>query len=148
MGIVADAVLEGGGHVFGVMPDFLATKEIAHAGLSEMKITKSMHERKEAMAARANGFVALPGGFGTFEEFFEVITWAQLGLHAKPCALLNVNGYYDALLRFIDHAVESRLLRAENRAMVLHASNAKSLLDVMQAYTAPKITKWISAERT
>jgi uncharacterized protein (TIGR00730 family) len=148
MGVVANAVLDGGGHVYGVMPDFLATKEIAHARLSEMKITKSMHERKEAMAARANGFVALPGGFGTFEEFFEVITWAQLGLHAKPCALLNVNGYYDALLRFIDHAVESRFLRAENRAMVLHASNAKALLDVMQAYTAPKITKWISPGRT
>jgi len=148
MGIVADTVLDAGGHVYGVMPEFLATKEIAHARLSEMKITKSMHERKDAMAARANGFIALPGGFGTFEEFFEVITWAQLGLHSKPCALLNVKGYYDSLLRFIDHAVENQLLRAENRAMVLHASDARSLLDRMQAYTAPTITKWINADRT
>jgi len=148
MGVVADTVLDGGGHVYGVMPDFLATKEIAHARLSELKITKSMHERKDAMATRAHGFVALPGGFGTFEEFFEVLTWAQLGLHSKPCALLNVKGYYDSLLQFLDHAVESRLLRAENRRMVLVAPTARELLDVMQAYTAPAITKWISAERT
>jgi uncharacterized protein (TIGR00730 family) len=132
MGLVANTVLERGGHVYGVLPDFLAAREIAHAGLSELKITTSMHERKDAMASRANGFIALPGGFGTFEEFFEVITWRQLGLHAKPCGLLNVNGYYDALLKFLDHAVASQLLRAENRAMVWVGATPGELLDQME----------------
>ena len=148
MGIVADAVLKAGGRVVGVMPQFLATKEIAHTGLSQLKITASMHERKEAMAELANGFIALPGGFGTVEEFFEVLTWAQLGLHAKPCALLNVSGYYDSLLSFLDTAVAERLLRPENRSLVLEASDPNALLDQMQAYTAPAITKWISIDRT
>jgi uncharacterized protein (TIGR00730 family) len=148
MGIVADTVLAAGGRVVGVMPDFLATKEIAHAGLSELKITTSMHERKAAMATLADGFIALPGGFGTLEEFFEAITWAQLGLHAKPCALLNVNGYYDSLLSFLDTAVTKRLLKPENREMVLVASDADSVLEQMQRYTATATTKWISIERT
>lgn len=148
MGRVADAVLSAGGRVVGVMPDFLAAKEIAHSGLTELKITTSMHERKDAMASLADGFIALPGGFGTLEEFFEVLTWAQLGLHAKPCGLLNVNGYYDSLLRFLDTTVERRLLRAENREMVLVSPNASGLLDQMQAYTAPAITKWIDTTRT
>jgi uncharacterized protein (TIGR00730 family) len=148
MGIVADTVLAAGGHVFGVMPDFLGTKEIVHTGLPELKITTSMHERKNAMAERAHGFVALPGGFGTIEEFFEAITWAQLGLHAKPCGLLNVNGYYDSLLAFLDHATAQRLLHEENRAMVITASDPRDLLDRMQAYTAPQRAKWMSTERT
>jgi uncharacterized protein (TIGR00730 family) len=148
MGIVADTVIARGGHVFGVMPDFLAGKEIVHSGLPELKITSSMHERKTAMAERASGFIALPGGFGTIEEFFEAITWAQLGLHRKPCGLLNVNGYYDSLLTFLDHAVSSQLLRAQNREMVLAASDPATLLDMMQAYDAPHVPKWISTERT
>jgi uncharacterized protein (TIGR00730 family) len=148
MGIVADTVIAAGGHVFGVMPDFLATKEIVHTGLPELKITSSMHERKNAMAERAQGFIALPGGFGTIEEYFEAITWGQLGLHAKPCGLLNVNGYYDSLLAFLDHAVARQLLRAENRDMVISASHPGELLDKMQAYTAPQTAKWISTERT
>ena len=148
MGIVADAVLAGGGRVVGVMPEFLATKEIAHTGLSELKITASMHERKQAMAALADGFIALPGGFGTLEEFFEMITWAQLGLHAKPCALLNVNGYYDSLLGFLDTAVAKKLLRPENRAMVLVSAEPLALLDQMQSYAAPAVPKWLSPERT
>jgi uncharacterized protein (TIGR00730 family) len=148
MGIVADTVLAAGGHVFGVMPDFLATKEIAHTDLPELKITTSMHERKNLMAERAHGFVALPGGFGTIEEYFEAITWAQLGLHSKPCGLLNVNGYYDSLLAFLDHAVSRQLLRQENRDMVIAASDPRHLLDRMQAYTAPLAAKWISTERT
>jgi uncharacterized protein (TIGR00730 family) len=131
-----------------VMPDFLVAKEIAHRGLTELKITQSMHERKEAMAAVADGFIALPGGFGTLEEFFEVITWGQLALHAKPCGLLNVNGYYDDLLRFLDTAVERRLLRVENRRMVLVAPTAHGLLDLMESYAAPTDTKWIDAART
>jgi uncharacterized protein (TIGR00730 family) len=148
MGMVADTVIAAGGHVFGVMPDFLATKEIVHTGLQELKITASMHERKNAMAERAHGFIALPGGFGTIEEYFEAITWAQLGLHAKPCGLLNVNGYYDSLLAFLNHAVSRQLLRAENFDMVISASSPGALLDRMQAYTAPQTAKWISTERT
>jgi uncharacterized protein (TIGR00730 family) len=148
MGRVADTVLSAGGQVIGVMPDFLAAQEIAHRGLTELKITSSMHERKDMMASLAEGFIALPGGFGTLEEFFEVITWAQLGLHTKPCGLLNVNGYYDSLLRFLDTAVENRLLRRENREMVLVAPTADALLDRMQAYAAPAITKWIDTSRT
>jgi uncharacterized protein (TIGR00730 family) len=130
------------------MPDFLIAKEIGHPALTELRITTSMHERKDLMASLANGFIALPGGFGTLEEFFEVVTWAQLGLHAKPCGLLNVNGYYDFLLRFLDTAVERRLLRVENREMVLVAPDADSLLDRMEAYTATAVTKWIDTSRT
>jgi uncharacterized protein (TIGR00730 family) len=148
MGRIADTVLSASGRVVGVIPDFLLTKEIAHTALTELKITTSMHERKDAMASLADGFIALPGGFGTLEEFFEVITWAQLGLHAKPCGLLNVNGYYDSLLRFLDTAVERQLLRAENREMILTASTAYSLLDRMEAYAAPAVTKWIDTTRT
>jgi uncharacterized protein (TIGR00730 family) len=148
MGIVADTVLAAGGRVVGVMPSFLATKEIAHAGLSELKITASMHERKQAMAELADGFIALPGGFGTLEEFFEVITWTQLGLHTKPCALLNVNGYYDSLLRFLDTAVSKSLLKAESRAMVLVSADPLELLDQMQRYRAPAVPRWISIDRT
>jgi uncharacterized protein (TIGR00730 family) len=148
MGRVADTVLSAGGQVIGVMPDFLVAHEIAHRSLTELKVTTSMHERKDMMASLSDGFIALPGGFGTLEEFFEVITWAQLGLHTKPCALLNVNGYYDSLLRFLDTAVESRLLRQENRDMVLVAPNAEALLDRMQAYAPPAITKWLDTTRT
>jgi uncharacterized protein (TIGR00730 family) len=148
MGVLANTVLEAGGRVVGVMPDFLATKEIAHTGLSQLQLTTSMHERKDSMASLAQGFIALPGGFGTIEEFFEVLTWAQLGLHAKPCALLNVNGYYDSLLAFLDTAVARRLLHPENRSMVIVASDVGSLLDQMQAYTVPAVTKWIATERT
>jgi uncharacterized protein (TIGR00730 family) len=148
MGRVADAVLAGGGPVVGVMPDFLEVREIAHRGLTELQITRSMHERKDAMASRADGFIALPGGFGTLEEFFEVITWAQLRLHAKPCGLLNVNGYYDSLLQFLDTAVARGLLGARNREMVLVASTAAGLLDRMEAYIGTSATEWVDTSRT
>lgn len=148
MGRLADATLAAGGRVVGVMPDFLIAKEIGHPGLTELKITTSMHERKDVMASLSDGFIAMPGGFGTLEEFFEIITWSQLGLHAKPCGLLNVNGYYDFLLRFLDTAVERRLLRPENRDMVLVAPDAEGLLDRMQACTAANVTKWLDTSRT
>lgn len=148
MGRIADTVLSLGGKVIGVMPDFLAAKEIAHAGLTELKITASMHERKDAMASLADGFVALPGGFGTLEELFEVITWAQLGLHAKPCGLLNVNGYYDELLGFLDTAVEQQLLRAENRDIVIVGTTAGALLDQMEARSVSGFTQGIDVGRT
>lgn len=148
MGRIADTVLAAGGRAVGVMPEFLVSKEIAHPGLTELRITQSMHERKDVMASLADGFIALPGGFGTLEEFFEVVTWAQLALHAKPCGLLNVNGYYDSLLRFLDTAVERRLLRSENRELILVAPNAAELLDQMRAYVARGTTKWIDTART
>jgi uncharacterized protein (TIGR00730 family) len=149
MGLVADAVLNAGGEVVGVMPDFLVAKEIAHTGLTELIITKSMHERKDAMARRAtSGFIALPGALGTMEELFEVLTWAQLGLHSKPCGLLNVNGYYDSLLTFLDTAVNRQLLAAKNRSLLLAATNPRALLDEMEAYVPPATPKWITPERT
>ena len=148
MGRVADTVLAAGGRVIGVIPDFMMPKEIAHPALTELRITKSMHERKDTMASLAHGFIALPGGFGTLEEFFEVLTWAQLNLHEKPCGLLNVNGYYDSLLRFLDTAVERRLLSAQTRELMLVASDVETLLDRMQAYTAPANSKWIDTSRT
>src|SRR6185436_6911974 len=105
MGIVADAVLKNGGHVIGVIPEKLVIKEVVHEKLPDLRVVKTMHERKALMAELADGFIALPGGYGTFEEFFEILTWAQLGLHAKPCGLLNVNGFFDPLLRLLDHGV-------------------------------------------
>ena len=148
MGRVADTVLAAGGRAIGVIPDFLVAKEIAHRGLTELKITTSMHERKDVMASLSDGFIALPGGFGTLEEYFEVITWAQLGLHAKPCGLLNVNGYYDSLLRFLDTAVERRLLSARSLETVLVAADADSLLDIMESYTPQPGSKWFDTSRT
>lgn len=149
MGVVADAVLSAGAPVIGVMPDFLVAKEIAHTGLTELIITKSMHERKDAMARRAtSGFIALPGALGTMEELFEVLTWAQLGLHAKPCGLLNVSGYYDSLLAFLDTAVKGQLLALKNRQLLLAATSPKQLLDEMEAYVPAPAPKWITPDRT
>jgi uncharacterized protein (TIGR00730 family) len=119
MGALADAVLVGGGHVTGVMPASLVAKEVAHQGLSDLRVVASMHERKAMMNDLADGFIALPGGWGTLEEFFEVLTWAQLGLHRKPCGLLNVSGFFDGLLAFIDHTIDERFVKRENRAMLL-----------------------------
>ncbi len=148
MGRAADTVLQLGGQGRRRDAGLSRRKGNCAPGLSELKITTSMHERKDVMASLADGFIALPGGFGTLEELFEVITWGQLGLHRKPCGLLNVNGYYDYLLRFIDTAVERRLLRPENRDDVLVASTADALLDLMQHYTASDTPKWIDTTRT
>jgi uncharacterized protein (TIGR00730 family) len=148
MGHVANAVLERGGRVIGVIPQMLVRKEIAHAGLTALHVTASMHERKQKMADLSEGFIALPGGIGTFEELFEIWTWGQLGLHRRPCGLLNVAGYYDDLVRFLDHATASGFIRAEQRAMLSVESDVDALLARFDAYAAPAIEKWLRREET
>jgi uncharacterized protein (TIGR00730 family) len=143
MGAVADAALEAGGDVIGVMPEALAKKELAHAGLTELRIVGSMHERKALMAELSAGFIALPGGLGTLEELFEVWTWAQLGYHAKPCALLNVAGFYDPLIAFLDGVVAHRFLKPAHRDMLVVAEDSDALLDRLAAYRPPDVGKWI-----
>ena len=129
MGAVADAVLAAGGEVIGVIPRMLVDKEVAHTGLSDLRVVETMHQRKALMESLADGVIALPGGFGTLEELFEIVTWAQLGIHAKPVALLNVAGYWDQLLAFIDHMVAERFLRAEQREALLVGDSAAELLE-------------------
>jgi len=148
MGAVADTVLAGGGVVTGVIPEGLVTKEIAHDGLTELRVVASMHERKAMMNDLADGFIALPGGWGTLEEFFEVLTWAQLGLHRKPCGLLNAHGYFDRLLSFIDHSVGERFVRSHHRSMVLVAGSPDELLRQFEAYVPPVVEKWIDRAAT
>jgi hypothetical protein len=143
MGIVADAALAVGGRVIGVIPEFLFAKEIAHAGLTELHVVSSMHERKALMADLSDAFVALPGGYGTLEEFCEVLTWAQLGLHQKPNGLLNVEGYYEPLLKLFDQAVTEQFLKPELHSLVLEASDPDHLLDLLANYQPPRVDKWI-----
>jgi len=143
MGAVADAAMEGGGHVIGVIPQSLVDREIAHPAIGELRVVESMHERKALMADLSDAFVALPGGVGTLEELFEVYTWNQLGLHAKPLGLFNVRGYYDGLARFLDHAVEERFITRENRAMLLVHEHLDELLDGLDVWQAPRRPKWI-----
>jgi len=143
MGIVADACLREGGRVVGVMPKALVAKEIAHRGLTELHVVASMHERKALMADLAGAFIALPGGFGTWEEFCEVLTWSQLGLHRKACAVLNVNGYYDPLLAMADRAVAEGFVRQENREILLADTDPVRLLDRLSNYVVPIVDKWI-----
>lgn len=144
MGVVADAALAAGGEVIGVIPRHLQQRELAHHGLSSLYVVDSMHARKAQMAELADAFIALPGGAGTLEEIFEVWTWAQLGLHGKPCAFLNVAGYYDAISQFVDHAVEQRFLRAEYRDMLVIGQSIDQLLDAFARYRAPQ-AKWHGA---
>lgn len=148
MGVVADEVLRLGGKAVGVIPESLMRKEIAHAGLTELHVTASMHARKTLMAELADGFVALPGGLGTLEELFEVWTWAQLGFHHKPCGLLNVAGYYDALIGFLDHAAGEQFVRPDQRNMLVVESNPIALLDRFTTYTPPAMTKWVGRGET
>ena len=142
MRVIADAVLEQGGKVHGVIPQMLCDKEIAHQGLTELHIVASMHERKSMMAALSDGFIAMPGGFGTLEEIVEIVTWAQLRFHEKPCGLFNVDGYFDDLLRFLDHASREGFLRAENRRMLLDDATAAGLVQQFERYAAPQVDKW------
>ncbi|MFY9805789.1 MAG: TIGR00730 family Rossman fold protein [Pseudonocardiaceae bacterium] len=144
MGVVADTVLAAGGEVIGVIPEQLVCKEVAHSGLSDLRVTASMHERKALMAELSDGFVALPGGYGTLEEFAEVLTWSQLGLQRKPCGLLNVAEFYRPLLTFFDHAVSERFVRAEHRDLVLADTDAARLLDTLDAWTPPTLDGWLN----
>jgi len=148
MGAVANGVLESNGEAIGVLPHFLQQKEIAHNGLTELILVESMHERKTKMNDLCDGVIALPGGFGTLEEFFEMLTWAQLGLHRKPIAILNVNGFYDALVAFIQNMVNSGFLKEINRDMLIVSNNIDELLLLMQNYKAPEVGKWINKQTT
>jgi len=144
MGAVADAVLESGGHVIGVMPAFLEDREIAHKNVSELIVVESMHERKAKMAELADGFIALPGGPGTLEEFFEIFTWAQLGLHQKPCGLLNINEYYTPLVSLFNHMTEEQFLQEKYRAMALVDTEPQGLLDQFNTYQPPSVKTYIT----
>jgi len=142
MGILADAVLEQGGKVHGVIPKMLCEKEIAHPGLTELHVVASMHARKTMMAALSDGFIAMPGGFGTLEEIIEIVTWGQLRFHDKPCGLLNINGYFDHLLCYLDHANNEGFLRSENREMLLCDPDPVGLIQQFERYAAPHVDKW------
>lgn len=146
MGVLADAVLAAGGEVTGVIPQHLWEKEVGHAGLTELLVVDSMHERKLAMADRADAFIALPGGFGTFEELFEVLTWTQLRIHDKPVGVLDVNGFYAPLLAFLDSAVTAGLLRDAHRRSLLQSDDAADLLDRLATWTPVTAEKWLTAE--
>jgi uncharacterized protein (TIGR00730 family) len=146
MGVLADAVLKAGGEAVGVIPKHLMAREIGHNGLTKLHVVRSMHERKALMADLSDGFVALPGGFGTLEEFCEVVTWTQLGLHAKPCGILNVLGYYSPLLAMFDHAVEERFLKPENRGLVLAQDSAPELLQALEEWRPVRVEKWLDRE--
>ncbi|TVV72433.1 TIGR00730 family Rossman fold protein [Sphingomonas solaris] len=143
MGVIADAASEAGGEVIGVIPEALRRREFDHRGLAELHVVKSMHERKALMAELSDGFVALPGGIGTFEELFETWTWAQLGYHDKPCGLLNVNGFYDAMSGFIDHVVAEGFLRPADRARLIVTHDPAAMLDAVAGFVAPPARRWI-----
>lgn len=148
MGAVADATLAGGGKVTGVIPRMLADREIAHTGVTRLEVVGSMHERKALMASLSEGFIALPGGFGTMDELFEILTWAQLGLHQWPCGLLDVEGYYRSLITFLDHAADEGLLKREHRAMLLVDDDPARLLDRMERYRGPAVDAVIRPGQT
>lgn len=148
MGTLADRVLELGGRVVGVIPHALAKKEVAHPRLTELHITQSMHDRKTMMAELSDGFIALPGGLGTLEELFEIWTWAQLGFHQKPCGLLNVDGYYDLLIDFLDQAAAEQFVSLTHRSMLRVENNPEILIDRLVEYQAPAITRWVVKDET
>ena len=148
MGAIADAVLEQGGQVIGVIPHALAKKEVAHDKLTEMHVVASMHERKAKMAEASDGFIALPGGLGTLEELFEMLTWAQLGMHDKPCALLNVHNYYDSLITFLEHAEQEKFIKAINLDMLLVDDDTDRLIEKMTRYHSPVTEQMLSPAET
>jgi uncharacterized protein (TIGR00730 family) len=146
MGVVADGAIMEGGNVIGVLPNFLESKEIAHKGLTQLILVDTMHERKTKMNDLCDGVIALPGGFGTLEELFEMLTWAQLGLHQKPIGILNINGYYDDLINLLNNMVDKGFLRKINEEMLLVSGSIDGLLTKMKNYDAPIVPKWISKE--
>jgi uncharacterized protein (TIGR00730 family) len=148
MGIAANAALEAGGEVIGVIPADIAEKEVGHYGLTELQVVDSMHERKMRMAKLADGIIALPGGLGTLEELFEMLTWSQLGFHNKPIGLVNVAGYFDLLLAFLDHSVEERFVKQAHRDLLLMDCDPELLLDRMVGYEPPVIDKWLDLDRS
>ncbi|BBF85431.1 lysine decarboxylase family [Aquitalea magnusonii] len=148
MGVAADAALAAGGKVIGVIPEFLKAKEVAHLGLTELHVTETMHQRKAMMASLADGFIALPGGFGTFDELFEILTWAQLSVHQKPVGLLDVAGFYQPLLTLAQHAVAEGFVPAGNMELFAHAPDVVTLLDVMRNYQPRQTVKWLDLEKT
>jgi len=148
MTVIADTVLELNGHVTGVIPDSLVSREVAHFGLTDLRVVGSMHERKALMAELSDGFIAMPGGIGTMEEFFEVLSWAQLGIHEKPCGLLNVRGYYDALIQFLDHAVTQDFIKPGDRRLLVVESEPARLLDQFEDMIAAHPSKRFDPRRT
>jgi uncharacterized protein (TIGR00730 family) len=144
MGIVADTTLNAGGKVIGVIPEFLCSKEIAHTKLTELIVTQSMHDRKLKMLELSDAMIALPGGFGTMEELFEVLTWAQLGLHTKPIGVLNVDGFYDDLINLVDKMKKKEFLKPEHQEMLVVSDNISELLDQLEEYVAPPVPQWIA----
>jgi uncharacterized protein (TIGR00730 family) len=148
MGTIAEAVMQGGGEVTGVIPEALVERELVRREVTELIVVRSMHERKAKMAELSDAFIAMPGGYGTFEEFCEIITWAQLGLHAKPCGILNVEGYYDPLLSLFDRAVEEGFVHPENRLLVIQEKDPDRLLDMLVKYTPPPTERWIDRDES
>ena len=148
MGRVADQVLKLGGQAIGVIPKALAHKEVAHKNLTQLHVTQSMHERKMLMAELSDGFIALPGGIGTLEELFEIWTWAQLGFHTKPCGLLNVEGYYDALIGFLNHVLAEQFVKKEHHALLIVETNPDALLDHYVNYQPPAVKHWVGKDET
>jgi len=146
MGAVANAVLEAGGEAIGVIPKSLAVKELAHTNLTELHVVESMHARKAMMADLADGFIALPGGWGTLEEIFEILTWAQLGFHDKPCGLLNIEAYYDGLIEFLENSFEQEFVAQLYRPMLMTDKQPSRLLDQFAIYKAPKVRKWMGED--
>ena len=148
MGAAADAALANGGEVIGVIPDSLMRREIGHRGVTKLHVVKSMHQRKALMADLSDAFIALPGGYGTLEEFAEVVTWSQLGIQVKPCGLLNIEGYWDGLLKFLDHAVDEQFVRPENSQLILVATTPESMLERLLDWTPPAhVEKWLGREK-
>ena len=148
MGVIADAVLAGGGEVIGVIPQSLADREIAHSGVTDLRIVDSMHTRKALMADLSDAFIAMPGGFGTFEEIFEAVTWTQLGVHRKPCGLLNVGGFYTPLALFIDQAVSEGFIKPVHRESIVVDDSPERLVTALAAVKLPDVPKWIRRDET
>jgi len=148
MGILADSVLASSGEVIGVIPKGLFAREVAHEGLTDLRFVESMHQRKAMMEELADGFIALPGGYGTCEEFCEMVTWSQLGIHKKPCGVLNIEGFYDSYLSFLDTAVKEGFLRMEHRKLILEDEHPFELLNKMRHYRPPTLPKWIDLDQS